>query len=99
MSALRSGGRSLTLFSSFRVVQAGPVFEAKEGKRLSLAARSGKRCTVVREVKDVRQISAHEIAADTRFHNRLDTRPCIGSDPIDPRCAVGPCAAKIRDEA
>lgn len=77
----------------------GQVFEANEGKCLLLAVASSKRCTVVREVKDVRQTGVHEIAADIRFHNRLDTRPCIGRDRIDPRCAVGPCGAEIRDEA
>jgi hypothetical protein len=50
-------------------------------------------------VNDVRQASAHKIAADIRFHNRLDKHPCIGRDRADPRCAVGPYAAKIRDEA
>jgi hypothetical protein len=99
-SALSRTKHLLTVFLPFRVGQAeGQVFEAKETNVYLWLWRLGKRCTVAREVNDVRQTSAHEIAADIRFHNRLDTRPCIGRDRADPRCAVGPYAAKIRDEA
>ena len=75
------------------------MFEAEEGKRYLWLRRPGKRCTVVREVNDVRHTSAHEIAADIRVHHRLDTRPSIGRDPSDTRYGVGPSAPKDHDEA
>ena len=50
-------------------------------------------------MNDVRHTSAHEIAADIRFHNRLDTRPCVGRDCIDTRYGVGPSAPKDHNEA
>jgi len=100
MSALRSRGRCPTLFSPCRVGQAeGQVSKAKEGKRYLWLRRPGKRCTVLSEVNDVRHTSAHEIAADIRFHNRLDTRPCVGRDRTDTRYGVGPAAPKDHDEA
>jgi hypothetical protein len=77
----------------------GQVFEADEGKRYLWLRRPGKRCTVVSEVNDVRHTGAHESAADIRFHNRLDTRPCVGRDRTDTRYSVGPSAPKNHNEA
>jgi hypothetical protein len=95
-----SRGRCFTLFSSFRAAQlkGGCSKPTRENVYLWLP-RSRKRCTVVLEVNDVRQTSAHEIAADIGFHNRLDTRPCIGRDRIDTRYGVCPSAPKDHDEA
>jgi len=102
MSALRSRGRSISSRGSrlsASVKLKGRCSKPRRENVYLWLRRVGKRCTVAREVNDVRQTSAHKIAADIRFHNRLDTCPCVGRDRADPRCAVGPYAAKIRDEA
>ena len=61
--------------------------------------RLAKRCTVVREVKHAWQTRAHEVAADIRFRNRGDKRPCIGRNRLDTCFTAGPWVPKGDDEA
>jgi len=51
------------------------------------------------EVKHVWQATAHRIATDFRFRNRLDTHPCIGCTRLDAHFTVAPWVPKGRDEA
>ena len=100
MNALRARGRSISSRWSRLSASVKPNGRCSNLRRENVYLWLRRlRFIVAREVNDVKQASVHEIVAHIRFHNRLDTRSCIGRDCADPRCTVGPYAPKISDEA